>query len=141
MNRGNFIAVLLAGLISLSLLEAQAISPVARPRTPGVSPRPATTRTAVTVRTPAVRVRAHGVPISGRVSGLDPGKKILSVRDAAGRETSLVWTSATKISGGDLKIGESVMLRYLDKDTRHIAMTIRIAAPPSPSLTAGAAVR
>ncbi|MEP6800383.1 MAG: hypothetical protein ABJC07_00495 [Acidobacteriota bacterium] len=128
MITGGFASALLASLITLSFPGGQAahFTPTRasnRPPAMAVSSAPA--------RTPAVRARAHGISLSGRVSGLDPVKKTLSVRDGAGRETSLVWTGATKISGGELKIGESVTLRYLDKDTRHIATTIRISPPPA----------
>jgi len=131
---GALASVLLAGW--LSLLPAQATPPpppgkAASPAAKAPLPAPA--------KTPAVRARAHGIALSGRVSGLDPAKKTLSVRDAAGHETSLVWTAATKISGGDLKVGETVTLRYLDKDTRHIATTIRISAPSPPSAGGSAA--
>ncbi len=126
MITGGFASVLLASLISLSLRGGQAESPAT-----------ATTRPATPARTPPARMRAHGISLSGRISDLDLAKKKLSVRDGAGRETSLVWTGATKISGGELKIGESVTLRYLDKDTRHIATTIKIS--PHPATTGASA--
>ncbi|MEO8432286.1 MAG: hypothetical protein ABI592_12305 [Acidobacteriota bacterium] len=85
--------------------------------------------------TPAPRARTHGVALSGRISRVDRAKMTLLVRDAGGRETALSWTAATKINGGELKPGEAVTLRYLDKDAKHIATYIRInphavAAPP-----------
>ncbi len=79
--------------------------------------------------TPAPRAKAHGVPLSGRISRIDRAKMTLLVRDAAGRETPLSWTAATKINGGELKTGEAVTLRYLDKDAKHIATYIRINPP------------
>ena len=138
----SFASVLLASLISLSLPGEQ-VAPLSSPPPPpqraaSGQPAPATTRPAAPARTPAVRARAHGISFSGRVSSLDPAKKTLSVRDGAGREIALVWTAATKISGGDLKIGEAVTLRYLDQDTRHIAMTIKITPPPATTGAAGA---
>lgn len=78
---------------------------------------------------PAPRVKAHGVALSGRISRIDRAKMTLSVRDAAGRETPLSWTGATKITGGELKTGDAVTIRYLDKDAKHIATYIRINPP------------
>jgi hypothetical protein len=75
------------------------------------------------------RVKAHGVALTGRVTRIEPKGMTLSVRDAAGKETVLVWTAATRIAGGALKAGDAVTLRYLDKDRKHIATYIRINAP------------
>ena len=99
MITGSFASVLLASLISLSLLGAE-VAPRSLPPPPREAsgqPAPATTRPAAPARTPAVRARAHGISLSGRVSGLDPAKKTLSVRDGSGRETALVWTAATSL--------------------------------------------
>ncbi len=146
MMTGSLASILLTSLISLWLVEAQAS---AGPPTPPLPTRRAAAsrqfgppiHPAAAARPPAVRARAHGISLSGRVSGVDSGRKTFSIRDVSGRETSLAWTAATKISGGDLKVGEPVTLRYLDKDTRHIATTIKIEAPiPSPPLTPGSAL-
>ena len=76
--------------------------------------------------------KVHGVALSGRVSKVDPASKTLSVRDASGREVALAWTAATKMTGGDLKVGEVVTVRYLDKDKKHIATTIHVGPLPPP---------
>ncbi|MDQ6891622.1 MAG: hypothetical protein M3167_02960 [Acidobacteriota bacterium] len=83
----------------------------------------------LTTPTPAVRAKAHGVAVAGRVTRVDLAKKTFSVREAGGKEVALSWTAATKIAGGDLKAGDAVTLRYLDKDARHIATYIRVNAP------------
>ncbi len=89
------------------------------------------------------RAKVHGVALSGRISRVDRAKMTLLVRDAAGRETSLSWTAATKINGGELKPGAAVTLRYLDKDAKHIATYIGInppaVAPPRPATPSPAA--
>ncbi|HEY6146344.1 MAG TPA: hypothetical protein VIZ69_01550 [Thermoanaerobaculia bacterium] len=79
--------------------------------------------------TPGVRAKAHGVAVAGRVTRVDPAKKTFSVRDAGGKEVALSWTAATKIAGGELKTGDAVTLRYLDKDAHHIATYIRVNTP------------
>ena len=73
-----------------------------------------------------MKAKAHGVTVNGRITRLDPAKKTLSVRDSVGKEVPLSWTDATKIAGGELKVGGAVTLRYLDKDGRHIAAYIRV---------------
>ena len=83
---------------------------------PAPTPRP----------TPAVKAKAHGITVNGRITKLDPAKKTLSVRDSVGKEVPLSWTAATKIAGGELKVGGAVTLRYLDKDGKHIAAYIRV---------------
>jgi hypothetical protein len=85
--------------------------------------------------TPSKKV--HGVALSGRVSKVDAASKTLSVRDSSGREVALAWTGATKMTGGELKVGEVVTVRYLDKDKKHIATTIHVG--PSTTQTAKAA--
>ena len=99
-----------------------------------------------TTPTPAVRAKAHGVAVAGRVTRVDSAKKTFSVREAGGKEVALSWTAATTIAGGELRTGYSVTLRYLDKDARHIATYIRVNAPagaaphatPPPAPTAAA---
>jgi hypothetical protein len=91
--------------------------------------------------TPAMKAKAHGITVNGRITLLDPAKKTLSVRDSVGKEVPLSWTAATKIAGGELKVGGAVTLRYLDKDGRHIAAYIRVngdvASSSSSSVPAG----
>lgn len=94
--------------------------------TAGRTPTPAAAPAAKPV---AAKAKAHGIALSGRISRVDPGKKIFGVRDAAGREIPLSWTAATNVTGGELKVGETVNLRYLDKDARHIATSIHVGPP------------
>jgi hypothetical protein len=77
------------------------------------------------------KAKVHGISLSGRVSKIDASAMTLSVRDGSGHEVTLAWTAATKITGGDPKVGDVVTLRYLDKDKKHIATTIHVGAPSS----------
>jgi hypothetical protein len=86
------------------------------------------------------KAKVHGIALSGRVSRIDPAKMTFAVLDGSGREVALSWTRATKITGGDLKAGEQVTLRYFDKYSKHIAATIRVGPSPSPSPRATTAV-
>ena len=80
----------------------------------------------VAVTPPPVRAKVHGIALSGRVTRVDAAAKSFAVRDGSGRVVSLAWTPATQITGGELKTGEPVTLRYLDKDKKHIATTIHV---------------
>ena len=96
-------------------------------RTPTPTPAPAPAAKPV-----VAKAKAHGIALSGRISRVDPVKRIFGVRDAAGREVPLSWTAATKVTGGELKVGETVTLRYLDKDAKHIATSIHVGSPAVP---------
>ena len=113
-NRVSATAILSGLLLSLAL----------------ASPRP------LSAATPS-KAKVHGISLSGRVSKIDAAAKTLSVRDGSGHEVAFAWTAATKITGGDPKVGDVVTLRYLDKDKKHIATTIHVGEPatsasPSP---------
>lgn len=88
-----------------------------------------TTTPAPAAKAVAAKAKAHGIALSGRISFVDPVKKIFGVRDGAGREIPLWWTAATKVTGGELKVGEMVILRYLDRGAKHIATSIHVGPP------------
>ena len=75
------------------------------------------------------KAKVHGYPLSGIVTSVDEAKKSFVVKNSAGRDTRLVWTTATTISGGKVRAGAKVTLRYLDKDGKHIATSIVIGEP------------
>ena len=64
--------------------------------------------------------------MSGTITSVDEGHKTFVVKNAAGKSTSLVWTTATTVVGGQLKAGSSVTLRYLNKDGKHIATSVSV---------------
>jgi hypothetical protein len=72
------------------------------------------------------KAKVHGFDLSGTITGLDNGKKTLVVQTSSGKTTKLSWTNATTIAGGPLTVGQSVALRYLDKDGKHIVTSIRV---------------
>ncbi len=72
------------------------------------------------------KAKTHGYALSGTITSVDEGNKSFVVKNAAGKTTSLVWTNATTVVGGQLKAGSSVTLRYLNKDGKHIAMTVSV---------------
>jgi hypothetical protein len=75
------------------------------------------------------KAKVHGFALSGTVASVDEAGKTFVVASASGRKTTLAWTPATKVTGGVLKPGEKVTLRYLDKDRKHIATSIQVEAP------------
>jgi len=78
------------------------------------------------------KAKVHGFALSGTVASVDDANKTLVVRGSSGRQTTLVWTNATAVVGGHLAAGQSVTLRYLDRDGKHIATSIHISPPSSP---------
>jgi len=75
------------------------------------------------------RVKSHGIALSGTVTSVDETRKSFAVRNSAGKDTRLVWTNATTVTGGKVTAGAKVTLRYLDKDGKHIATSIVIGEP------------
>ena len=75
------------------------------------------------------RVKSHGIALSGTVTSVDETRKSFAVRNSAGKDTRLVWTNATTVTGGKVTAGARVTLRYLDKDGKHIATSIVIGEP------------
>ena len=75
------------------------------------------------------RVKTHGIALSGTVTTVDEARKSFAVRNSAGKDTRLVWTNATTVTGGRVTAGAKVTLRYLDKEGKHIATSIVIGEP------------
>jgi len=72
--------------------------------------------------------KSHGNGLSGTVVRVDSGKKLLVVR-ASGHETSLSMTPATSVHGGHLAEGQRVAVRWLEKDGKKVATSVRIEPP------------
>jgi len=83
---------------------------------------------------PTPKPKSHGNALSGTVVRVDEAKKILVVR-AGSRETTLAMTPATSVHGGPLACGQRVAVRWLEKDGRKVATSVRI----EPASVAGAA--
>ena len=90
------------------------------------------------------KARVHGHPLSGTVASVDQSQKTFVVNSSGGKTTTLVWTPATTMAGGEIKVGEKVTLRYLDRGGKHIATSIvigelsaRKAPPVTPTASPG----
>jgi hypothetical protein len=88
------------------------------------------------------KAKTHGYGLSGTITSTDESRKTFVVKNAAGKDTTLLWTTATTVVGGQLKAGERVTLRYLNKDGKHIATSVVVGEPaalktpaPGPSAT------
>ena len=70
---------------------------------------------------PSGSPKSHAGTISGTVASVDDEKKTLVVRDAQSRESRIVWTGATHVTGGALKVGEKVTVRWMPRDGKKVA--------------------
>lgn len=85
----------------------------------------------VTQAATPTKAKVHGFSVSGTVAGVNEVNKTVVVSNAAGKRTTLVWTNATSVFGGKLAPGQAVTVRYLDRNGKHIATSIRITPPPA----------
>ena len=83
--------------------------------------------------------RNHGYSLAGVVVRVDVVAKTFAVRSTAGTETTLVRTSATRVQGDGLKAGERVAVRYLEKDGKKIATSVKIEPVATAAVTPTAA--
>ena len=75
------------------------------------------------------KARSHGYGLSGTITRVDEAAKTFVVRTAAGKETALVRTTATKVNAEAIKAGDRVAVRWLERDGKKIATSIRIEPP------------
>ncbi|HET7433785.1 MAG TPA: hypothetical protein VFN10_03630 [Thermoanaerobaculia bacterium] len=76
----------------------------------------------------AVAPRSHGDEISGTVSVVDAAARTFVLRDAQGKTTRVAWTDATKVLGGTLTAGEAAVVRYMVKNGRSVATSVKITS-------------
>ena len=82
--------------------------------------------------------KSHGYGVSGTITRVDEATKTFVVKTAAGKETALVRTTATKINGEAPKAGDRVAVRWLEHDGRKVATSIRIEPPAVAAATPAA---
>ncbi len=76
----------------------------------------------------SVEPREHGKTAVGKVVSIDRKLAKFTVRNAASESTTLFWSSATNLTGGNLALGVSVEVKYLQKNGKNWATSIRV--PP-----------
>jgi hypothetical protein len=85
--------------------------------------------------------KSHGNSLSGTVARVDTRANTFVVRGSSGVETTLVRTTATRIQGAGLSPGDRVAVRWLEKDGRKIATSVRVETPAlaatTPTASAG----
>jgi hypothetical protein len=81
---------------------------------------------------------SHAKAAHGTVSSLDTAGKTFVLKSGT-KETKVSWSDATAITGGELKEGEQVEIRTVEKNGAHVATAIQIepmkAAKPAPAAT------
>ena len=77
----------------------------------------------------ATKPKSHGNALSGTVMRMDSAASNFVVRESSGHETTLRRTSATHVTGGSLKPGVRVAVRWLEKDGHKIATSVKVEAP------------
>ena len=70
----------------------------------------------------------HGKSVHGTLLKLDEKAKTFEVKQAA-RMYDLAWNDATKVTGGTLKDGETVTVRYMVHDGKNVATSVMITPP------------
>jgi len=86
---------------------------------------------------PQTSAKNHAKTLTGTVAAVDPAGKSLTVRDAKGKETTVVLTGATHVTGGKLEKGEKVTVRWMARDKQSVATVVMIQTPEgSPTASA-----
>lgn len=69
--------------------------------------------------------------MGGTISTLDTAQKMLVVKDKDGKDWTLYWTDATKVEGGELKVGEMVHFKATEKEGKMWADWLHVGALPA----------
>jgi hypothetical protein len=67
------------------------------------------------------------------ITKLDTAGKSMVVKTADGKEMTIYWNDATKVSGGELKEGETVHFTSTSKDGKTWATSVHVGAMKNPS--------
>ena len=70
---------------------------------------------------------SHAKAAHGTIQSLDVASKTFVLR-AGTKEMKVTYNDATRITGGDLKDGEQVELRAVEKNGEHLATAIQVEA-------------
>ena len=71
----------------------------------------------------------HGYGVSGTITKMDEPAGTFVVKTAAGKETVLARTTATKINGAAPRVGDRVAVRWLVHEGKKVATSIRVEPP------------
>ena len=70
--------------------------------------------------------KMDGKKVEGTISKLDVTGKSMTIKDAAGTETTVYWSDSTKVEGGDLKEGQTVHVKAMEKDGKMWASWVHV---------------
>jgi len=67
-----------------------------------------------------------GKAMEGKITKVDMAAKMMMVKDAAGKESTIYWNDATKVEGGELKEGATVHYKAAEKDGKWWATWVHV---------------
>ena len=74
------------------------------------------------------RYKMHGRNSAGTISSVDDTGKSFVLKSGK-TDTTIYWTDATKVTGGTVKADERVVVRWMEKDGKKIATSVKITPP------------
>jgi len=80
----------------------------------------------LTAATFAGEDKPGGMAMEGRITKVDAAATVMTVRDAADKETAIYWTDATRIEGGKLEVGAIVHFKAAEKDGKWWASWVHV---------------
>jgi hypothetical protein len=72
--------------------------------------------------------RPMGKANEGTITKIDTAGKMMTVKDSAGKETTVYWNDSTKVGGDEMKEGALVHWRGADKDGKMMATWVHVGA-------------
>ena len=66
-----------------------------------------------------------GKPMEAKIVSVDAAAQSMTVKDAAGKETTLYWNDATKVEG-EVKAGETIHYKATEKDGKWWATWVHV---------------
>ncbi len=73
-----------------------------------------------------VEKKPMGKMNEGTITKMDMAGKMMMVKDATGKETSVYWNDATKVSGDEMKEGSMVQWAGMEKDGKMWATKVHV---------------
>ncbi len=70
--------------------------------------------------------KMDGKAMEGKITKVDMAAKMMMVKDAAGKDSTIYWNDATKVEGGDLKEGAMVQYKAAEKDGKWWATWVHV---------------
>ena len=74
--------------------------------------------------------KSHGKQIAGSIKSVDDSAKSL-VLQSGGKDLTIYWTDATKVTGGKVMAGEHATIRAMEKDGKWWATSVKVTGKSS----------